>query len=76
MIHLKKNSDEPTSLSQSLSNWSVRFGISLAALSALLHILQPHFSDLSKDGRTLLKTKRVHDIKELGRGTELSFWTL
>ena len=72
----EENSDEPTNLSQSLSNWSVRFGISLVALSALLDILHPYFSDLPKDGRTLLKTKRVYDIRELGGGQYYHFGLL
>ena len=72
----EENSDEPAYLSQSLSNWSVRFGVSLVALSALLHILQPYFSDLPKDGRTLLKNKRVYNIQELGGGQYYHFGLL
>jgi len=73
---MEKNFDEPFSLSDSLSNWSVRFGISLVALSALLCILRQYFPELPKNGRTLLKTERVYDVQELGGGQYYHFGLL
>jgi hypothetical protein len=41
-----------------LAVWAIKYSISLSSLSALLEILRPHFSELPKDPRTLLKTPR------------------
>lgn len=59
--------DEPYetfSLSDSISNWAIHFGISLVALTALLSILRICHPDVPKDARTLLKTKTKYLILE------------
>lgn len=49
--------DEPVSLVESLANWSVQFGVSLVALTALLSLLRLYHPELPKDAQTILKTK-------------------
>lgn len=44
-------------LGASLHNWSLTYGVSLVALTALLGLLRLYHPDLPKDARTLLKTK-------------------
>ncbi|KAL1279273.1 hypothetical protein QQF64_025946 [Cirrhinus molitorella] len=67
-----ENSDdelsETFSLSDSISNWAINFGISLVALTALLCILRSCHPDLPKDARTLLKTKTKYSILERAGG--------
>lgn len=52
-------------LSAQLSQWAIAHSVTQIALSDLLSILKPHFSDLPKDARTLLKTERTADIEPL-----------
>lgn len=44
------------SLEKKLSEWAMKFNISLTALTHLLKILREHDIDVPSDGRTLLKT--------------------
>lgn len=55
--------DEPESLTESLANWAVRFGVSLVALTALLSLLRVYHSELPKDARTILKTNTEYKIQ-------------
>ncbi|KAG1657417.1 hypothetical protein GQR58_023391 [Nymphon striatum] len=48
--------DDPYDLGEQLTNWSLQFGISLVAFTALLSMLRMYFPNLPKDARTLLKT--------------------
>ncbi len=67
-----ENSDdelaETFSLSDSISNWAIHFGISLVAVTALLCILRICHPDLPKDARTLLRTKTKYSILERAGG--------
>lgn len=56
--------DEPVSLVESLANWSVQFGVSLVALTALLSLLRLYHPELPKDARTILKTKTEYKIQQ------------
>lgn len=49
---------EPPSLTTSLMNWAIVYGITLVALTALLSILRCHHPSLPKDAKTLLQTNR------------------
>lgn len=60
--------DETFSLSDSISNWDIHFGVSLVALTALLAILRICHPDLPKDARTLLKTRTKYSILEKAGG--------
>lgn len=60
--------NEAFSLSDSISTWAVRFGISLVAVTALLSILRICHPDLPKDARTLLRTKTKYTILERAGG--------
>lgn len=46
------------SLEKKLSEWAMKFNISLTSLTHLLKILREHDIDVPADGRTLLKTPR------------------
>ncbi|KAE8576519.1 hypothetical protein XENTR_v10004219 [Xenopus tropicalis] len=56
--------DEPVSFVETLANWSVQFGVSLVALSALLSLLRVYHPELPKDARTILKTKTEYKIQQ------------
>lgn len=49
--------EQPT-LTTSLMNWAVEYGITLVALTALLSVLRCHHPSLPKDAKTLLHTNR------------------
>lgn len=66
--HSEDERPETFSLSDSISNWAIHFGISLVALTALLCILRICHPDLPKDARTLLKTKTKYTILERAGG--------
>ena len=63
-------------LCDSLSQWAVRFGVTLVALSALLCILRKYHPTLPKDGRTLMKTARVTQIEQKAGGSMYHFGLL
>jgi len=58
-----------------LSTWATKYNISLNSLSALLDILRPHFLDLPKDPRTLLKTPTdiEPEIRSVSNGSYYHF---
>ncbi len=60
--------NETFSLSDSISNWAIHFGISLVALTALLGILRICHPDLPKDARALLKTRTKYSILDRAGG--------
>jgi len=66
--HSDNEPSETFSLSDSISNWAIHFGISLVALTALLCILWICHPDLPKDARTLLRTKTKYSIIERAGG--------
>ena len=63
----------PTKLAMELLLWATSYGITLAALSALLFILRFFHPDLPKDARTLLKTPRNTNVKPLANGSYFHF---
>lgn len=56
------------SLTDSISNWAIQFGISLVALTALLGIVRICHPDLPKDARTILRTQTKYSILERAGG--------
>ncbi|KAK0142658.1 hypothetical protein N1851_019414 [Merluccius polli] len=60
--------DQSCNLGESLRNWTLTFGVSLVALTALLGLLRLHHPDLPKDARTLLKTKVTFNIEKKCEG--------
>lgn len=56
-------------LRRSITDWALRFGVSLIALSALLAILRVHLPFLPKDGRSLLKTKMEYNVEMIAGGS-------
>lgn len=52
-------------LTQQLSEWAVSYSVPLNTVSNLLSILKPYHDFLPLDARTLLKTPRNYEIKEL-----------
>lgn len=73
-----ENCDNESSVGEKLAEWHLKFNVSQAALSDLLKILQPSIADLPKDARTLLRTPRNIEIKEMDDGEYyyfgLRFW--
>jgi hypothetical protein len=57
--------DDQRPLATKLAEWAVGNSISLLALSALLSILQPYHEQLPRDARTLLKTPKTYEIRNL-----------
>ncbi|XP_049799526.1 uncharacterized protein LOC126234822 [Schistocerca nitens] len=57
-------------LKSELANWSVQFSITNVALTALLCILRSHdcFKSLPSDARTILKTPRCIQVKNVSPG--------
>lgn len=66
---------QPT-LTTSLMNWAVEYGITLVALTALLSILRYHHPFLPKDANTLLHTNRKYIIKQIAGGAYFYFGIL
>ena len=62
-------------ISNELAAWGADFGISHAALRALLHILRGKYPELGlpKDPRTLLSTRRNYEIKRIAGGEYFHF---
>lgn len=56
--------DKPVSLVERLANWSIEFGVSLVALTALLSLLRLYHPELPKDARTILQTKTEYKIHQ------------
>lgn len=56
--------DEPVSLVESLANWSVQFGISFVALTALLSLLRLVRASLGSSGWYILNTKTEYKIQQ------------
>lgn len=56
-------------LRSSLTDWALRFGVSLVALTVLLAFLRLHFPFLPKDGRSLLKTKTEYNVEMIAGGS-------
>ena len=57
--------NEKPPLASELAEWAVEAGVTLSALSSLLSILHPYHNGLPLDARTLLKTPRSYEIKNL-----------
>lgn len=64
---------EQPSLTTSLMNWAIEYGITLVALTALLSILRCHHPSLPKDAKTLLQTNRNYIIKQVAGGAFFYF---
>ena len=64
--------DEPTdvNIGLSLRDWALNEAVNHKQLNKLLELLKSHkcFSNLPSDARTLLKTPRVYEIKNIGSG--------
>lgn len=56
-----------------LASWAVQFGITLTALGSLLSILRVPFPNLPRDPRTLLKTPRNENVKDIEGGQYFHF---
>lgn len=67
---LPKSSSEElnATFEHKLSDWAIQHKITHTALNDLLSLLKPSFPELPKDARTLLKTPRVTEIKNLNNG--------
>lgn len=63
------DTNNESDLRSSITDWALRFGVSLVALSALLTILRIHFPSLPKDGRSLLKTKTEYTVEMIAGGS-------
>lgn len=63
--------EQPT-LTTSLMNWAIEYGITLVALTAL-SILRYHHQSLPKDAKTLLHTNRNYIIKQVADGAYFYF---
>lgn len=61
--------NDESDLRSSITDWALRFGVSLIALSALLAILRVHLPFLPKDGRSLLKTKTEYNVEMIAGGS-------
>jgi hypothetical protein len=57
--------DDKRPLAAQLAEWAVQHSVSLLALSSLLSILQPYHENLPRDARTLLKTPKTYEIRNL-----------
>ncbi|XP_048033660.1 uncharacterized protein LOC125259781 [Megalobrama amblycephala] len=59
----ESNSELALSLEKKLSEWAMKFNISMTSLTHLLKILKEHDIDVPADGRTLLKTPRSGSLR-------------
>ncbi|XP_059361557.1 uncharacterized protein LOC132099120 [Carassius carassius] len=59
----ESNSELVLSLEKKLSEWAMKFNISMTSLTHLLKILKEHDIDVPADGRTLLKTPRSGSLR-------------
>ena len=59
----ESNSELALSLEKKLSEWAMKFNISMTSLTHLLKILKEHDIDVPADGRTLLKTSRSGSLR-------------
>lgn len=57
-------------INMELSEWAVKFNISVSAINSLLSILKPHFDSLPSNARTLLKTPSDFVVQPLNSGGE------
>lgn len=56
-----------------LGKWAVKFQIPHNAVNSLLDILHDYHPNIPKDARTLLKTPRHYDVKEISGGSYYHF---
>lgn len=61
--------NDKSDLRSSITDWALRFGLSLIALSALLAILRVQFPFSPKDGWSLLKTKTEYNVEMIAGGS-------
>lgn len=70
---ISNHKDDPTGssnyLSAQLAHWAKNFQVPHNAVNNLLQLLRVHHPDLPKDTRTLLKTPRHCDVKEIAEGS-------
>jgi len=70
----ESDSEENTSnLRESLASWASKHNQSKYCIDELLNILGPHFNDLPKDSRTLLRTPKTIDVIEKCGGKYINF---
>ena len=62
--------DIDENLTEQIRDLTIQFKLPLNAVHAMLAILKPHHPKLPLDHRTLLKTPRVCDVKQLSSGGE------
>ncbi|KAG5667799.1 hypothetical protein PVAND_015768 [Polypedilum vanderplanki] len=63
----------PVSLNEKIVSWSIKFAISRAAVTSLLHILHDDNESLPLDSRTLLNTPRTLSITSMKPGKFLLY---
>lgn len=59
----ESNSELALSLEKKLSEWAMKFNISMTSLTYLFKILKEHDIDVPVEGRTLLKTPRSGSLR-------------
>lgn len=72
-IELDTDSDSTEQLRETLAAWSVRFGVTARAFTALLTLLSVYFPFLPKGSRTVMKTPRNIDLRAVGNGSYYHF---
>ncbi|XP_070182273.1 uncharacterized protein [Littorina saxatilis] len=65
--------DKTEELGGELAAWSSKWKVKANAFTALLTLLNVYFPRLPKDSRTVMKTPRSLDVKEIGGGSYFHF---